>query len=124
MKKLQKVGFFGSMPMMEAIAALNTLRADSPRPNEADILSYLRGGTQAFAVPGLASDLLSPNRQVIGAPSVFTDGEWLWPTDLLYYIEHYHIEVPNTFVRRMEEQGWQCPTVANLQELDFGLRKP
>lgn len=121
MRKLQKVGFFESMPKVEAVAALNALRAAAARPNEADILRYLRGGTQAFVILGLSSDLLSPKREVIGPPNIFTDGEWVWPADLLYYIEKYHIDVPEAFVRRMEERGWHCPPVKELHELDFGL---
>lgn len=118
---LQRAGCFGWMPEDEAIVLLNELKSGVPRPDQETILKYLRSGTQAFAIPGLAEDLLSPSRAVIGPPHIFTDGEWIWSADLLHYIQHYNVEVPAAFVRRMRERNWTCPPVMNLEELDFGL---
>ena len=54
---------------------------------------------------------------VIEAPHVFTDGQWLWTADTLYFVEKYHIEPPADFVKRMEPLQWRCPPVDNQREI-------
>ena len=115
--KLKRFGFFGSMPKEKAIALLESLRANSPQSNGQRILAYLRGGQQLLADAGVVGDLLDKKKGMIGAPHVFSDGEWLWTADAIYYVENYHIEVPAEFIQRMEKQGWHCPAVENPQQL-------
>ena len=119
--KLKRFGFFSSMNKDEAVDLLKTVSSTSPREHESDVLNYLRGGTQVFMVPGLAVDLLNPEHVVIGPPNVFTDGEWTWSNELLFYIEHYHIEIPTAFLQKMSYEKWVCPAPHDLQELDCGL---
>jgi hypothetical protein len=45
-----------------------------------------------------------------------TDGEWIWPTDLIYYVEEYHAELPAEFVARMASFGWSCPQLSHNEQ--------
>lgn len=117
--KIQVFGIFSSMQESESIKILNSLQSDSKRPHEDDILNYLRGGKQVFSTPGLARDVLSQNRVVIGPPDIFTDGAWAWSVELLYYIGQYHISIPNALLKRMEQLQWHCPNVDSFDGLDF-----
>jgi len=115
--KLKRFGFFGGMPKEKAIELLESLRADSPQPNERSILAYFRGGQKLLADAGVVGDLLDKKKGIIGAPHVFSDGEWLWTADAIYYVENYHIQLPAELVQRMEQHGWRCPIVENPQQL-------
>lgn len=115
--KLKRFGFFADMPKDEAARLLENLQSEQPRPNEQAVLTYLRGGRQLLAIPGLSRNLLNPEKEIIGPPHVFSDGEWVWTADAIFYVEKYHIGVPADFLYRMEHQRWQCPPVDNPQEL-------
>jgi hypothetical protein len=117
--KLKSFGFFQEMPDAEAIEFLRGHKADEPRPNEEKILRYLRNGRELMAMTGLGRDLLSDSQQIIGPLMVFTDGEWAWTSDLIYYVHKYHIDVDADFIRRMEEKGWRTPPVPNPEDLQL-----
>src|SRR5262245_37097080 len=114
---LTKFGFFRQLPKEAAIKELNRLRSEHPRPSEHLVLAYLKGGTRIFMVPGIAIDLLSEHRRVIGAPDIYTDGVWTWSADVPFYIEEYHIDIPEEFRLRMEQNGWVCPPITETQGL-------
>ena len=35
-----------------------------------------------------------------------TDGEWIWPEGLFHYIEKHNVKLPDEFIARMKERGW------------------
>jgi hypothetical protein len=57
---------------------------------------------------------------------VITDGVWVWPEYLEYYVATYHVELPKAFVRHMEQSSWTAPPVTDEQLRGFydeGRRK-
>jgi hypothetical protein len=70
-------------------------------------------------VPGISYDLLAETETIIGPPHVFTDGEWAWTADEIYYLEKYHIEVPDEFVQHMKANNWKCPLVDDSRILEI-----
>jgi hypothetical protein len=115
--KLKRFGFFGDFPKDKGREMLFALRSENARPDEQGILKYLRGGRRLLAASGIVEDTLDPRKGMIGPPDVFSDGEWLWTSDVIYYLENYHIEVPAEFIERMKQHGWECPVVDNPQQL-------
>ena len=78
-----------------------------------------------MAIPGLARNLLSRQNEIVGPPHVYSDGEWVWTADVMFYVEKYHIEIPIDFLKRMELHGWHCPPVDNPHELAMaGWQEP
>ncbi|EET8529786.1 hypothetical protein ACW2B0_005158 [Escherichia coli] len=73
-----------------------------------DVLRYLRGGRIFSISPGLAFDIFSNAKIPIGTLEIYTDGEWCWYSDLIYYIEKYHISLPLEFMNKMESKKWIC----------------
>jgi len=41
-----------------------------------------------------------------GGPYLLTDGEWMWWKELAYYVEHYHISLPDDFVAHMQQNNF------------------
>ncbi|MEZ6049202.1 MAG: hypothetical protein R3C11_27220 [Planctomycetaceae bacterium] len=114
---LIKLGFFDEIPTDEALSILQDFKNNGPLKNESKVIQYLQSGTELFIVAGLATDLLSKNNEVIGSLIVSSDGEWCWSSDIVYYINKYHIAIPSDFLSRMEKLDWQCPLVGNSKDL-------
>ncbi len=129
-------------------AALPTLRSlvpAQPHRDEAKILQYLQQGVAGcfYPDPGLARDVLDPEKKVdrqlppeaLGvtpptgsatcstsiAPSlVLTDGVWLWPSVLAYYVARYHVLVDPDFVDHARACNWTVrQTDLPLDDLSF-----
>ena len=86
---------------------------------EQNALNYLNGGHKFLLIMGITLDLLAPQDIIIGPPDVWTDGTWAWTSDVMYYVEKYHIQLPDDFLKHMALNNWQCPQVVNTDDLDF-----
>jgi hypothetical protein len=42
-----------------------------------------------------------------------TDGTWVWPSDLAFYVERYHVELPTDFVEHVRSCGWNPPQLSD-----------
>src|SRR5262245_33164336 len=98
MSALRRFGFFRDLrhgsPDEPALA---TLVQSAPQQNEDRIISYLRDGLVLIATPGLVTDALQPGSPIC-SPHVITDGVWAWPNDLAYYVQKYHVRLPDDFI--------------------------
>jgi hypothetical protein len=89
--------------------------------HEKDVLSYLRQGVccGVYGDPGLGRDVLNPARSIgkieadrpdgasAGPQLAYTDGTWVWWGAILYYIETYHLRLPEEFLRHAEQRQWR-----------------
>jgi len=116
MTKLQKFGFFDNNANPKLV--LSELRRDIPHIMEQNILHYLNGGHEFFLCMGIVEDFLDPQKTIIGPPNMWTDGTWVWTSDVMYYVEKYHIQLPDDFLTHMELNNWQCPHV-NTSDLEL-----
>ncbi|MEU9858904.1 hypothetical protein [Streptomyces sp. NPDC047974] len=78
----------------------------------AGLVKYLTGGAVLAMSGRAAHDVLDPKNKVIGELSLRTDGEWLWYSDLWYFVENYNIEIDPEFTKRAEARGWNCPHIS------------
>lgn len=86
-----------------------------PHPDQARIAAYLGAGMVLAVRPMVVGDFLKPERQMVSTSHWHTDGNWIWATDVVYYVEEYHAELPDEFVGRMASLGWSCPTLSREQ---------
>ena len=93
-------------------ASLKDAVRPAPHPDRAGLLAYLRSGWCFAARPLVVPDYLRPEREMVSTSHWYTDGEWIWPTDLIYYVEEYHAELPAEFAARMASFGWSCPQLS------------
>jgi len=111
-RKLLRVGFFAELDHGGPDGdSLRASRNESPQPHEARIVAYLRSAPVLVEEADSVADVLDPDGEWIGPPSIHTDGVWAWPADLAYYVEHYHVTLPTPFVEHVVDQGYQVGAV-------------
>lgn len=112
MRKLIRIGFFRELPYGEFSGenlrcCIFQLHSD----NLERVISYLKSGVVCVVAPGLSRDVLSAGHEIIGSLALRTDGVFLWPGDLSYYVEKYRVSLPRTFLEHMSANNWTVPTV-------------
>ena len=93
--------------MMTAVGQIRELNGESfpplrnligkPNKQKAEILSYLRNAEIIAAAPGIMKDVLtgeSTGREEL----LYSDGKYVWKSDMIYYVEKYDMELPEELV--------------------------
>lgn len=118
MKQLQPVGFFRELAHGDPHGpSLKDNIADLPQEHEAEIVHYLQHGILYIATPGIAYDVLSKTARPSTAPHMLTDGTWVWPADLAYYVYQYHCRLPSVFIDDMRSHNWRLPEDASMKRI-------
>lgn len=77
------------------------------------LASYL-DSSPVLAITGSSTlDVLSEVEKVSGRLAVSTDGVWLWPADLGYYVRSYNIALPSAFIDRATSLNWIPPSLSS-----------
>ena len=119
--KVKKVGAFCELPHGDKANGLSLRECIStPHEAEAKIIQYLESGVLWIARMGLTRDVLDESSEFVTSSHVLTDGTWVWYEDLAYYVEKYHVQLPNEFIEHMKMNNWTVPPedqvdVYNLQ---------
>lgn len=58
-------------------------------------------------------DVLAGEEIQIGRYGTRTDGVWVWPFDLSYYVRTYNVLLPVEFIERAAEFDWTPPVVTD-----------
>jgi hypothetical protein len=84
--------------------------------------------------PGLLYDVLQPGQPIevrrtdgdaregrcVQPNLILTDGTWIWPGALLYYVEEYHLQLPSTFLQYAERCQWRVdPASVQVEALNW-----
>jgi hypothetical protein len=64
------------------------------------LAKYLTNGSMYIVSPGPVWDIVDGSGP-IGTASILTDGEWIWPSDLVHYLKKYHVLLPSEFVKHV-----------------------
>lgn len=75
------------------------------------ILKYLdRGNLHSSVFGETASDpFTSPPRSLDGQIKMLTDGKWIWPSSLRYFVFEYGLLIPDEFIEDMKSNNWTPP---------------
>jgi hypothetical protein len=116
--------------LRQALPSLREYAAPGPGDQERAVVDYLRQGVVCGVYPdrGLLYDVLQPGQRIEAMPPsaggeglqpnlILTDGAWVWPAALAYYVQAYHLRLPAAFLQHAERQGWRIDPawVGNLQ---------
>ena len=117
----KKVGFFFEQSADEQRSQLNSLRNVEPHIREAEIIQYLNSGVEAGVYMMHEHDYLKEPPAFIVEAILKSDGEWIWPASLAYFVREYHLTLPTEFLEKMEQQNWRVsPDVEYSPEIPDG----
>ncbi len=116
---LKRQGYYKEMPHGDANdpSIMDVLNKNNADKNA--ICRYLQSGYVLAACGSVVKDVVCPDEGVIGAPDEITDGVWIWPADLAYYVEKYNIKLDEAFIRHMSENSWRIPADLEIDEDDI-----
>jgi hypothetical protein len=111
--------------LRQHLPSMRDLVSSTPAPNEPLMIDYLNQGVVCaiFNDRGLGTDALEPRRidreAALQAAAIMTDGTWVWPGVLPYYLARYHLRLPERFVQFAEARGWKIdPSAIDLKAVD------
>lgn len=126
---ISRAGFFRELPhglpdgesLRAAVAS-----AHGGRPDEEQLLDHLWGNTVLAATAALVDDVIDPSATGVAPLEMVTDGTWVWPRDLAYYVQRYHVTVPLPFSLHLELSGWRQPALSpdDLDRIEAGFLRP
>jgi len=68
------------------------------------ILEYLKNEGIPFATTmHIIKSLEINDNKILGGIIYYTDGNWIWPNYLCYYLENFDIEIPVCFIEYLKE---------------------
>lgn len=118
--RLRQVGFFHELEHGDPDGpSLRDAVNESPSQDRDRIAGYLRAGS-VFAATGMGvDDVMDPERTNVAELMTMTDGEWEWPSDLVYYVEEYNVALPEDFVDHMRARGWTPPSLSDDELIEL-----
>lgn len=116
--KLKAVGFFKELKHgMQDGGSLKENISNKPQFDEDKIIKYLEEGVIYCISPGLTIDILGKSHEIKDSLKILTDGVWIWPSDLSYYVKKYHVKLNEHFILHMKNANW---TVPSREEIKLG----
>lgn len=75
-------------------------------------VQYLRAAS-IFGISGSQfGDILDESVGKIDTLAIMTDGDWIWPSDLAYYVEKYRVGVPQEFIDLINSRDGSPPLLS------------
>ena len=116
--ELKRVGYYKEMPhgnendhsIFDYIGKENT-------ENIEKIYQYLNSGVVLAACGEVTKDVIHPEKGIAGTPDDMTDGKYIWPGDLAYYVKNYNLKLPDEFISTMKDNDWKVSKT--IEDMDF-----
>ena len=90
----------------EDAPSLSTLFNDGRYENQDRIIDYLKKGTVTVVATRYDKDVFSGETILpLQTSCHLTDGEYIWSSDLAYYVEKYNVRLPKEVENRMLAKG-------------------
>ncbi len=77
------------------------------------IMNYLKNG---IWLTKLRTIFFCPITEATIDTTVYTDGEWLWSSEYIFYLGKYDIEIPEAFIKYLVKKNFKIPTEKELEE--------
>lgn len=120
--KLKRQGFYKEMPYgNQSDPSIMQFIRERGEIDEDKIYQYLKKGIVLVACGGIVKDIINPDNGIAGCPSILTDGIWVWPGDLAYYVKRYHLELDKDFIQTMRDNSWHIKDITNIDYDDWDI---
>jgi hypothetical protein len=80
------------------------------------IVAYLNTAPVIVVSPGERDDVFDPENSA-GSASYATDGTYIWPRVLAYYVDRYDVALPAEFLAHGEAAEWKLPPLIDKSAL-------
>lgn len=95
------LGFFAENGLsMANNGSINQFIVSKVDYDKEKIVNYLQNGKKESICPKNAYDIIS-GKMIATFFYVLTDGEYVWKSDLPYYVDKYNIELPKNFIEKV-----------------------
>ena len=115
----RKVGFFREKDVGDpSLPSIHDAVRSTPHPEAERIIDYLINGVrdEVLFCGCHVPDILAPDDSFCVVPGLVTDGVWLWPAGLAYYVRKYHVALPDEFIAHMKTNGWILPALSEAEK--------
>lgn len=68
------------------------------------VLNYLKNGISIAVTMHIIHSLIKDDNSIIGGVSYLTDGYWIWPSYLYFYVDTISIELPLDFLNSISKK--------------------
>ncbi|NGY58548.1 TNT domain-containing protein [Lentzea sp. NEAU-D13] len=92
-------------------------RPPVPEPEVAPLLAYLSNAPVAVAGRGFDADVLDRESPQVVPSGFQTDGAWIWPVGVSYYLRKYGVPPEPELVERARAAGFSLPEVSEESRL-------
>lgn len=95
----------------------------APISLQEEVASYLQKGNESIYIGSIP--YVSSQDELNGLHNLgltLTDGVWIWPWELPYYLMRYNLELPSEFVGHAIANNWMIPQLDS--EIEFPGAKP
>ncbi|MEV6230238.1 TNT domain-containing protein [Saccharopolyspora shandongensis] len=75
------------------------------------VLDYLYGGEILLSAPGTSADEVDPQQPPEVPKQFHTDGTWVWPLAMAYYLGVHDIAPPRDFLEHVRRNGHRPPEI-------------
>ncbi|MBE1467160.1 hypothetical protein [Kibdelosporangium phytohabitans] len=89
-----------------------------PASEKDAVLSFLDNGRVVLSSRGYSADLLHPGREALVPMAFLTDGTWVWPAAVAYYLRQHEIAPAPDFVQHIRSRGYRPPASVPRFALD------
>lgn len=121
MLTLSQVGFFRELRHGSANGpSIHDCCSNSAQPNEQEIIQYLSAAATLVATGSVVGDVLDSTKKAVAPLEIATDGTWVWPRDLAYYMTNYHVVLPSESVEYMRKWFWDPPSLRHEDLVRIG----
>lgn len=69
-------------------------------PSKEKVLKYLRNSKVIAAAPGIMKDVFM-EKTISGEMLAYSDGEYYWGSEAIYYFEKYDLKLPDAFIDKI-----------------------
>ena len=107
--KLRRIGHFYELSSDSQRQEIRNLRGSLHAPLKQKALRYLRSGVNTGIVMMVEYDHSSMPEACLGSVGLMSDGKWIWPSSLAYYVETYDLGLPADFLEDMANNDWSVP---------------
>lgn len=112
---MRYIGFIKEYDNIPESFSLNSYRKQKDDDEIENIVNYLKSGNIALSWMGVFIDI--ENKNFIAPQIYYTDGEWIWPAYLIYYLERdKSFNLEKEFIDSLKRKRY-IPQVVSKEEL-------